>query len=179
MHPINQKHYQLLEKWRHKMDLVGPGNIDVHFEDAINSVQKIPFRSSWADLGSGAGFPGIALAAQQEEAHIQMIESRQKRCSFLKTIIREANINNVQISNTRTENISRLFDGVISRAYKPPLEYLEDAARLLKPEGIAVLMLGSNPDITLPPNWTLMESHRYPVADHTRMLWILQYRRQS
>ena len=179
MHPINQKHHQILEKWRHAMDLVGPGALEPHFEDAINSVQNIPFRSSWIDLGSGAGFPGFALAAQQEKAHISMVESRQKRCFFLKAVKREAGINNVQIINKRTEQITDTFDGVISRAYKPPLEYLKDAARLLKTDGIAVLMLGSNPTLTLPSAWTLLDSHRYCVSDHTRVIWILQYRRQS
>ena len=39
MHPINAKHLKVLEKWRHAMDLVGPGPLEPHFEDAINSVQ--------------------------------------------------------------------------------------------------------------------------------------------
>ena len=179
MHPINQKHHQILEKWRHAMDLVGPGPIESHFEDAINSVRELPFCPSWIDLGSGAGFPGFALAAQQATARISMVESRQKRCFLLKTVKREAYVNNVQIINKRTEQITETFDGVISRAYKPPLEYLKDAARLLKPDGIAVLMLGSNPTLTLPSDWRLLASHRYSVSDHTRVIWILQYLRQS
>ena len=179
MHPINARHLKVLEKWRHAMDLVGPGPLEPHFEDAINSVRNLPKCATWVDLGSGAGFPGFALAAQQEEAHVSMVESRQKRCFFLKTVKREAQIQNVSILNQRTEQIKARFDGVISRAYKPPIEYLKDAARLLNPDGYAVLMLGSNPSFEPPNDWNLMDSHRYSVSDHTRVVWILQYRRHS
>lgn len=161
------------------MDLVGPGPLKPHFEDAINCAQLLPFCQTWADLGSGAGFPGFALAAQQPNSHVSMIESRQKRCTFLRSVVRKANLNNVQIIQDRTESVQNHFDGVISRAYKPPLAYLEDAERLLKPNGIAILMLGSTPDITLPSTWLLLEQQHYPVDDHTRCVWILQYLRQS
>ena len=179
MHPINEHHRRVLEKWRHAMDLVGPGPIEPHFEDSINAVQNLPNCANWIDLGSGAGFPGFALAAQQSQAHILMVESRQKRCSFLKTVKREAKIQNVRIVNQRTETITETFDGVISRAYKPPIEYLKDATRLLNPKGIVVLMLGSNPTFELSSDWALVDSHRYNVSDHTRLVWILQYRRHN
>jgi 16S rRNA (guanine527-N7)-methyltransferase len=179
MHPINKHHYDLLEKWRHAMDLVGPSDIDHHFEDAINSVQYLPECETWADLGSGAGFPGFALAAQQPNAFVSMIESRQKRCAFLRNVVRTAQIKNIEIIQSRTEKIDTLFGGVISRAYKPPLSYLTDAARLLRPDGVAVLMAGSEARLTLPNEWLIKSKHEYPVGNHTRCIWILQFRRQS
>ena len=109
MHPINKHHYDLLEKWRHAMDLVGPSDIDHHFEDAINSVQYLPECETWADLGSGAGFPGFALAAQQPNAFVSMIESRQKRCAFLRNVVRTAQIKNIEIIQSRTEKIDTLL----------------------------------------------------------------------
>lgn len=179
MHPINQHHYDLLGKWRHAMDLVGPGAMETHFEDAINSVRLLPKRQTWADLGSGAGFPGFALAAQQPNAVVSMIESRQKRCAFLRNVVRTAKISNINVMQARTETIEGYFDGVISRAYKPPSEYLIDAARLLKPGGVAVLMLGSDAQPQITTDWFITSKHDYPVNDHTRCIWILQFRRQS
>lgn len=163
-------HARLLAKWRKAMDLVGPGPIEPHFQDARGAVETLDVQGDWADLGSGAGFPGIALAGAFPDARIRLVESRQKRAIFLNKVVAEARLTNAEVMRTRTETLPEAsLDGVISRAYKPPPRFLDDADRLLRPGGVAVLMLGDDPDFSLPDGWVEVARHRYPVPDGFRI----------
>ena len=51
-------HRQVLHKWRKSMDLIGPGEMEHHFVDAIAAVDSLEISGYWIDLGSGAGFQG-------------------------------------------------------------------------------------------------------------------------
>lgn len=148
------------------MNLVGPGPVDGHFIDAAGAVDGLDVRGRWADLGSGAGFPGIALAARHPTAEVVLVESRAKRATFLSTVIREASIGNATVFHGRVEDLSPGFDGVISRAFRPPEDYLNDAARLLLPHGQAVLMSGDPPPAF--DGWAVRETHNYAVPGGTR-----------
>jgi len=167
-------HRELLAKWRNAMDLIGPGDMEAHFIDAISAVETLNIKGKWIDLGSGAGFPGIALAAYHPNIELTMVESRQKRAIFLKKIVMQAKLSNVTVLCTRTERIQDSFDGCISRAYKPPLEFLKDAQRLVRTNGIAISLLGSMGDFILPPEWSLEEKYIYSVPDGTRQRWNLR-----
>jgi len=167
-HPAIQAHRTLLEQWRKAMDLVGPGPVEPHFEDAIGAVQGLEATGRWADLGSGAGFPGVALAALHPEAEVLLVESRQKRATFLRRVVRTSGLTNATVVHDRTESLpDGALDGVISRAYKPPLDFLTDAARLLKPGGRAVVLVGDASSLR-PDDWTLLADDRYPVTDGWR-----------
>ena len=157
------------------MDLVGPGPLEPHFEDAAGAVADLPVSGCWADLGSGAGFPGIALAATYPDTEVWLVESRQKRVVFLERVVAEARLDNAWVRRMRTEKLQpACLDGVISRAYKPPLAYLEDAARLLRPGGYAVVLLGDRPDLDPQPGWTHIRSDRYAVGDGYRRRLVLR-----
>ena len=166
-------HRRLLLQWRKAMDLIGPGNMDVHFQDSIGAVSNIHLSGSWIDLGSGAGFPGIALAAYHPDIKVLLVESRQKRALFLKRVISEANIPNITLYHGRTEHLTEQFDGVISRAYKPPLEYLKDADTLCKSNGSIICLLGEHSNFILPNSWFLEEEYLYPVMNGRRKRWLL------
>ena len=177
-HNIIRTHRQLLKKWRKVMDLIGPGDMEAHFRDAIGAVESLQISGAWIDLGSGAGFPGIPLAAYHPHIQLLMVESRQKRATFLKKIVQQSGATNIRVLCDRTENITEKFDGVISRAYKPPLNYLEDARQLLKPEGLAICLLGDQQSFMIPTGWKLQEKLRYPVLDGFRQRWILKFSSQ-
>jgi 16S rRNA (guanine527-N7)-methyltransferase len=163
-------HRRLLELWRKAMDLVGPGPIAPHFQDAEGAVAELCATGQWADLGSGAGFPGITLAARHPDVEISLVESRQKRALFLEKVVAEAALGNATVIHGRTESLpDGSFDGIISRAYKPPPDVLADAARLLKPGGRVVLLLGDGAVPSLPAQWTEPQTHRYPVGDGWRL----------
>ena len=167
-------HQQLLEKWRGAMNLVGPGDTLHHFEDAAGAVNGLTVEGRWVDLGSGAGFPGIALAARHPQAEIHLVESRSKRVAFLRAVLQGTGLSNLRIHHCRTEAMEAGFDGAISRAYKPPEGYLADAARLLLPGGTAVLMSGQVPPIFA--GWTVVHSHTYPVGTQSRVCTVLTQR---
>ncbi len=139
--PAEQAHKTLLSRWRKAMDLVGPGPLEPHFEDAARAVDWLDARGGWVDLGSGAGFPGVALASRHPEARVTLVESRQRRAVFLEQVVAESGLSRLEVFHGRSEALEAgVWDGIISRAYRPPMDYLVEAGRLLRPGGIAVLL---------------------------------------
>ena len=150
------------------MDLVGPGPVAPHFDDAVAAVRGLSASGRWADLGSGAGFPGIALAATFGEAEVVLVERRQKRAAFLRAVVHEAQLDNASVLQDAADSLPGAgFDGVISRAYKPPEAYLGDCARLLRPGGIAVVLTaGSWPPA--PAGFVCVSAQQYTIEGKPR-----------
>jgi 16S rRNA (guanine527-N7)-methyltransferase len=76
------------------MNLVGPDSLpdfwNRHAWDSAQLIDRAGFARTWADLGAGAGFPGLVLAILSKgrpEAHVWLIDSLQKRCRFLQTVV--------------------------------------------------------------------------------------------
>ena len=156
-------HRALLEKWRVAMDLVGPGPLDAHFKDAAGAVAGLQVTGRWADLGSGAGFPGVALAVAFPDAEVWLVESRQKRATFLETVVHDAGLRNARVVRARAEDLEGGFDGVIARAFVPEPEYLALGRRLVREGGQVVHLLG---DEVGPPaeGWASVVETRYRVG---------------
>ena len=161
-------HLELLEKWRTAMNLIGPGPAHHHFMDARGAVSALDASGRWADLGSGAGFPGIALAIHNPAVEVLLVESRERRAGFLKQVVRAAGLENAEVFHGRTESITGPFDGIISRGYRPLPDYLEDADRLLGPEGQAVSMTGEGELSDVPTGWTVVKTWTYDLDDGRR-----------
>ncbi|MEL6341776.1 MAG: RsmG family class I SAM-dependent methyltransferase [Myxococcota bacterium] len=173
--PAEQAHRALLESWRAAMDLIGPGDAMAHFIDCAQAVDGLPATGRWADLGRGAGFPGVALAARHPDTQVLLVESRRKRAIFLDQVLSAAKLPNATVFRGRVESLDdRSVDGVISRAYKAPDAFLVDATRLVRPSGYAVVMLGGGARLDAPLGWTLCDVRRYPVADGDRQRALLQ-----
>ena len=167
MTPVEAAHLALLEEWRGAMDLVGPGPLLPHFEDARQAVSWLQPRGLWADLGSGAGFPGIALAAAFSDIRVHLVESRRKRAVFLGQVLAATHLTNAQVHHGRVEDLQGPYAGVISRAYKPPQAFLQDAKRLLEPRGVAVVMLAKG-EIPACEGMEMFHVEHYAVQDRTR-----------
>jgi 16S rRNA (guanine527-N7)-methyltransferase len=168
-------HRRLLDRWRSAMDLIGPGPAEPHFEDCAGAIANLEAAGPWADLGSGAGFPGIALAGAYPQARVDLVESRRKRSMFLEKVVFEAGLDNASVHNIRSETLEpQSYVGIISRAYKPPRKVLADASRLLVPGGRVVLLLGSQADIDTPLGWRTLDQSRYPVGDGLRLRVVLE-----
>lgn len=119
----------LLKKWQAKINLVSKNTLEDawerHFEDSIQIEPLIPDSAKTLfDLGSGAGFPGLVLAILRSDIEVHLIESDQKKCSFLKTVSRETDTP-VQIHPERIESVSRetnalpIPDVITARALAP------------------------------------------------------------
>ncbi len=161
----------LLQKWRTAMNLVGPGPVEPHFVDARQAVDGLGATGRWADLGSGAGFPGVALAEAYPDLEVLLVESRQKRATFLKQVLRETGLANAEVFHGRTEDLSPGFDSIISRAYRPPEDVLCDADRLLNAQGCVVVLTSNT--WAPPEGWEVRSTHRYTVTDGDRVRTVL------
>lgn len=162
-------HRASLEQWRYSMNLVGPGPIEPHYQDCKEALDSLSPAGYWADLGSGAGFPGIIFADRFPHVRLDLVESRKKRCVFLQHVLAQAMIpeSHVSVRCLRVEELSPIYDGVLSRAFAPPNIFLDYAAQLLHPNGQVVLFLGDQE----PPSHPMFQwvfEHRYVIDDKPR-----------
>ena len=121
-------YYDLLIDWNSKMNLTAITDRDEvevkHFIDsaAIASVIDMNSVSSMADIGTGAGFPGIPVKILFPHIDILLVDSLNKRVSFLNTVINELGLSGINAVHGRAENVSReskyreYFDLCVSRA---------------------------------------------------------------
>src|SRR5690349_6737128 len=82
-----------------------PRAVRVHIADSLAALQLEQVRDAerLADLGSGAGFPGAALAVALPAAHVTLIESQRRKCDYLSRARRAADLRNVEIVCSRVE----------------------------------------------------------------------------
>ena len=184
MRELIDTHRALLESWRHAMNLVGPGTIDVHYEDSLRAMEGLEPKGRWADLGTGAGFPGVVLCGLHPDLHLDLVDSRKKRCVFLEEVFsrakkaaKEGSRWNARVCCQRVEDLpDQAYDGLVARAFAPPPKVLDHALRLLCPGGVAVLMLAQGQPVPEPPKGlTFLGEHRYEVQGKLRC--VRQYQR--
>lgn len=102
------------------------------------------------DAGSGAGFPGLVLAAASP-AHFTLTEARHKRASFLNVASAEMGLDNLALVQRRLApgDFSATFDAVLARAFGAPADFYEIAASALIPGGIAILYASGSQRLSL------------------------------
>jgi 16S rRNA (guanine527-N7)-methyltransferase len=170
-------HRDVLERWRTKMNLVGPGPIEVHYADAREALTGITPVGRWADLGTGAGFPGVVLAALFPEIAVDLVDSRQKRCIFLEEVIGRAVATGVQVLNQRIETLpDAIYDGITARALTAPAGVVELGRRLLRPGGQVVLFLQADAPTPSHDGFDVVSEHRYAVEAKSRRSVVLRLR---
>ena len=117
--------------------------IDVHLADSLVALEVDLVRSAkrLADIGTGAGFPGLALAVALPRSEIWLVESQTKKCQFLRRTIAAAGIDNALVVEGRAEEWLEglgVHDAVLARALAPAPVVLEYAAPLLVRGGVLV-----------------------------------------
>ncbi len=143
-----------LFEWQKKFNLVGKNSLPDawtrHFEDSAQLFSLLPENAkTLADLGSGAGFPGIVLAVmaleKRPDLKITLIESIGKKTLFLKHLCQVAGCNNTAVLNCRAEKmVDRRFDVVTARAVTSLSGLLTYALPLLKKNGVCLFPKGKN-----------------------------------
>jgi 16S rRNA (guanine527-N7)-methyltransferase len=121
--------------------------VDVHVADSLVALEVPRVRAAGriADLGSGGGFPGLALAIARPEARVAAVESVARKCRFLAGAAVELELANVEVVNARAEAWEEglgAHDLVVARALAPLPVLVEYAAPLLVPEGTLVAWKG-------------------------------------
>jgi 16S rRNA (guanine527-N7)-methyltransferase len=134
-----------LERDEHAPTAIRDGRraVDIHLADSLAALEldAIHAAASIADLGAGAGFPGVALAIALPETEIRLVESRGRTCEFLERVCAYAEIENARVVRARAEEWgegSSANDAVVARALAPQPVVLEYAAPLLRVGGTLV-----------------------------------------
>ena len=142
-----------LRHWQKAINLVSPTTIDDmwhrHFADSAQVLVYATDSYSWADLGSGAGFPGMVIAIlnhDNSEKSVQLIESNGKKCAFLRHVARETGAA-VEIIEARIETLTKKptlapVDCVTARALAPLGKLLNYAAPLFAENTKALFLKG-------------------------------------
>jgi 16S rRNA (guanine527-N7)-methyltransferase len=96
------------------------------------------------DLGSGAGFPGVPFALLAPEVETTLIESSQKKATFLKELIYSLGLKNVKVFSGRAESYPQSADLVMLRAVEKFGEVLPVVLKLVSPGGRLALLIGTS-----------------------------------
>lgn len=150
-----EKYKDLLLEWNEKINLTAITReneiIVKHFIDCLECTKYINILEKVADIGTGAGFPGIVIAIYFEnELDITLIDSLNKRLIFLEEVIEKLNLSNIKIIHGRAEDISnslqyrQKFDVVVARAVASLNILLEYTSPYIKTGGKCIYMKGDN-----------------------------------
>lgn len=107
---------KILTQWQSKTNLVAPSTLEYfwerHIADSLQVLALYPDVKYWTDIGSGGGFPGMVLAiilGQQGTGSVNMVESIQKKCAFLRKVANETNAA-AKIHANRIESCTKQFE---------------------------------------------------------------------
>jgi len=165
---------QLLEelaRWNRQFNLTGISDLESmvshHVLDSL-AVHRYLQGTAIADVGTGAGFPGLPLALVNPERRFTLIDSNGKKIRFVSHAVRTLGLMNVEPLQNRVETMrpERPFDTVLARAFAPLPELLESVAPLCGSETRVLAMKGKWPKgelDALPPLWRVADSHTLTV----------------
>ena len=133
-----------------------------------------------ADLGTGAGLPGIPLAIAKPGLQVTLVESNGKKTRFLREAVRKLGLGNVEVVESRIEAFDApgRFDAITARALATLPAILESGGHLLRPGGVLLAMKGVVPAeeiAALPAGWSVVGMHamRVPGLDAERHLVVV------
>jgi 16S rRNA (guanine527-N7)-methyltransferase len=136
---------ELLVQWNRVYNLTGIRDpVELLERHLVESLALAPLLrgDSVADIGTGAGLPGLPLAIVCRDRRFTLIESRRKRVNFLRHVAATLELGNVTVAHSRAEHLPcpAPFATVLARAVAPPDELLAIARPLLAPRGRLLLL---------------------------------------
>ncbi len=146
------RYLDLLEQWRVHARLISrrqtrPDLIAKHVIDAFALIGSLAGRRRIADVGSGAGFPGIPIAVVLPESDVMLIEVNRRKANFLREVVRRLGLTNARVMECRADDIqadasAQRFDAVVSRAVWSVTDLVRRAGHLVAPGGVLIAMKG-------------------------------------
>ena len=164
----------LLADWSGRMNLVGPSALEQfwlrHAFDSAQLLALAPDAARWADIGSGAGFPGLVLAVLLKArvgAHVDLIESQAKKCRFLEAAAAALHLP-VAVHRARAESLSLKVDVVTARACAPLVKLLGYAWPFQKRGALGLYLKGQDIEVELEEatRYWEMEAELIPSKSH-------------
>jgi 16S rRNA (guanine527-N7)-methyltransferase len=148
-----------------------PGMLRKHVLDSMSLVPYLRGERI-ADVGTGAGFPGLVLAVVDPQRRFTLIEATGKKARFAEQTARHIGCANVLVVNSRAESYRpfELFDTVVARALSSLADFVAYAGHLLAPGGRLLAMKGKRPDeeiSALPKSFRVLAVHRLSVPGLT------------
>jgi 16S rRNA (guanine527-N7)-methyltransferase len=123
--------------------------VDVHLADSLSGleVEALAGAATIADVGAGAGFPGLALAVALPGARVDLVESAGRKCAVIRRLAERGELANARVLHTRAEELAAgagagAYGAVTARAVAPLAVLAEYAAPLLAPDGVVVAWKG-------------------------------------
>jgi 16S rRNA (guanine527-N7)-methyltransferase len=170
----------LLLRWNQRTSLTtvtDPAEIlRLHFGESVLAAATVPIRHGrLADVGSGAGFPAVPIRMVSEGLHVVLIESNQKKATFLAEVVRELDLTHVDVRRCRMEDVDlgeEKVDYVTARALGIGDVFLQWSRNSLNVDGSVVLWLGGSEAnrISQQPEWKWADPLRIPQSDRRVIL---------
>ena len=140
-----------------------PGMLRKHILDSL-TLQPYLRGERIADVGTGAGFPGLVLAIVNPQRRFSLIEATGKKARFVEQTAGRLGLNNVQVAHSRAESYRpfELFDTVVARALSSLADFVAFAGHLCTPQGRLLAMKGKRPDdelFALPKSFRALAVH--------------------
>ncbi len=164
----------MLDAANARSNLVGrstlPGFWRRHFLDSAQLAWFAPSARTWADLGSGAGLPGLVLAILMKGragAHVHLVEAMAKRCVFLTRVATALDLP-VTIHNARAEALALKVDTVTARACAPLTRLLEFAAPTMELGAAGIFLKGQGVEAEITEArkaWRFEAAHHESLSD--------------
>lgn len=157
----------LLDQWNHAYNLTAVRDpremLARHLLDSLSILPWLP-AGPLADLGSGAGLPGIVLALARPELAVTVVESNGKKARFLREAVRQLRLANVRVAQSRAEQLDEpgAYGCITARALGTLAQLLQFGGSLLQPRGQLLAMKGQFPAdeiAALPDSWQVQASH--------------------
>ncbi len=140
----------LLSAWNDRMNLVGPSALQAfwprHAYDSAQLLALAPDTKIWADLGAGAGFPGLVLAIflkDRPDTRVHLVESMAKRCRFLEAVVQALGLP-ADVHNARAEDLEIKVEVVTARACAPLVRLLGYAQPWLRQGATGLFLKGQD-----------------------------------
>jgi len=155
MNPKFDKYAELLKDWNTRINLTAitddEGIRVKHFQDSLSILPYLK-EGTLADIGTGAGFPGLPVAIERPDIQVTLVDSLDKRVKFLQCVVDTLELKNVKCVHARAEDFGRdpefreTYDYVTARAVASMPVLLEYCLPLLKDKGRFVAMKAANAD---------------------------------
>lgn len=160
----------LLQRWNATYNLTAIRDpAEMVSKHLLDSLAIAPYvDGTVADIGSGAGLPGIPLALARPQLHMTLVESNGKKARFLREALRVLGIDNARVAESRVEALGEpgQYNYLLARAFSSLADFVRVGAHLLKPGGRLLAMKGAIPQdeiVALPKDWRLAATHALHV----------------
>jgi 16S rRNA (guanine527-N7)-methyltransferase len=174
-----------LDRWRRRINLVGPGSmddlVDRHVHDSLGILRlldrpEVQERTrTWVDVGSGAGLPGLICALARPALSWVLVEPLGKRVSWLRHITAELDVPNVRVEDSRLEALEPArWPGLVSRATFPPERWAAVGKDHVEAGGLVLVTMGGAPSEALVKDAWRIDRFSLPASGATRVNVLLE-----